>query len=295
MRIDNTHRQWAVVSVVVTVLSFLVYFIGQRFYYGNFGHTPLGITLGVIGFGMMIFAGLLSVRKRFRIARIGRTQFWMRGHLWLGLIAYPVILFHAGLSFGRGSLTFSLMVLFTVVILSGLFGAVLQHYVPRMMTGQVGMETIYDEIPRVCGQLETEAHHIVDELCGAVVAKGAIEAAGGGAAVVTVLDLDVDAKKEMDEFYQQQMLPYLRTLGGKGCQLTDPMRAKAMFVNLKMLMPEEAHPGVDDLENICDEKRQLDRQAKMHRWLHGWLLVHLPISYALLILGLIHAIGALRY
>jgi hypothetical protein len=33
----------------------------------------------------------------------------------------------------------------------------------------------------------------------------------------------------------------------------------------------------------------------MHKLLHGWLLVHIPASYALLLLGAIHAVVALRY
>jgi len=36
-------------------------------------------------------------------------------------------------------------------------------------------------------------------------------------------------------------------------------------------------------------------QERLHRWLHGWLLVHIPISLALVILGVVHAVVALRY
>jgi len=49
------------------------------------------------------------------------------------------------------------------------------------------------------------------------------------------------------------------------------------------------------LEEICEEKRQLDHQIILHRTLHGWLLCHIPLSLALILLGFIHAIGALRY
>jgi hypothetical protein len=52
---------------------------------------------------------------------------------------------------------------------------------------------------------------------------------------------------------------------------------------------------VDDLENICEEKRQLDQQSRLHRILHGWLLVHIPLSYALLLLGAVHAVMALKF
>ena len=55
------------------------------------------------------------------------------------------------------------------------------------------------------------------------------------------------------------------------------------------------HSSVDDLENICEEKRQLDQQSRLHKVLHGWLLVHIPLSYALLVLGAVHAVMALKF
>jgi len=50
-----------------------------------------------------------------------------------------------------------------------------------------------------------------------------------------------------------------------------------------------------DLENICEEEHQLSRQARIYHWLHAWLLVHVPLSIALLVLGAVHAVMALRY
>jgi hypothetical protein len=39
----------------------------------------------------------------------------------------------------------------------------------------------------------------------------------------------------------------------------------------------------------------LDEQRRLHRLLHGWLLIHIPASYALLLLGVAHAVVALTY
>jgi hypothetical protein len=68
-----------------------------------------------------------------------------------------------------------------------------------------------------------------------------------------------------------------------------------MFRQMRVLLPPNLHPAIDDLENICEEKRELDQQSTMHKLLHGWLLVHVPLSYAVLLLGAIHAFIALRY
>ena len=39
----------------------------------------------------------------------------------------------------------------------------------------------------------------------------------------------------------------------------------------------------------------LTRQARLHKVLHVWLLVHIPLSLALLLLSFFHAVIALRY
>jgi hypothetical protein len=60
-------------------------------------------------------------------------------------------------------------------------------------------------------------------------------------------------------------------------------------------MVAPVHGVLDDLENICEEEHQLRRQIRIYVWLHGWLLVHVPLSMALLVLGAVHAVMALRY
>jgi hypothetical protein len=77
--------------------------------------------------------------------------------------------------------------------------------------------------------------------------------------------------------------------------LAEPLRAKGMFQQLRILLPSALHSTIDNLETICEEKRQLDLQRRYHLVLHGWLLVHIPLSYAVLLLGAMHAVMALKY
>jgi hypothetical protein len=77
--------------------------------------------------------------------------------------------------------------------------------------------------------------------------------------------------------------------------LGDSEKAKMAFAGLRTLLPAAAHGALEDMEEICDEARQLVRQEQLHRWLHGWLLVHIPLSLALIVLGAVHAVMALRF
>ena len=314
MRIDRTQRGWAIASVVILVLFTVVYVAyAVNAPSGPRGGSAVGLSFGVIGFGFMIFAALLGARKRVPTWRIGRAQAWMRGHLWLGLLSLPVILFHGGFHFG-GTLTSVLMWLLIITVVSGVFGAALQHYVPRVMTTDVKLETIYDEIGNVRKLLREEADRGVEAICGPLgIAKSAKEdaqraggfsalrtmgTASGGAAVAAAAENVVLTEEEsapLRKFYLSEMRPFLEQPKLRGARLGDADKANGAFSGLRTLMPQAAQAAVQDLEDICDEARQLVRQERLHRLLHGWLLVHIPISLALILLGAVHAVMALRY
>jgi hypothetical protein len=243
----------------------------------------------------MIFAMLLSLRKRFPIWRIGRAQTWMRGHLWLGLLSYPLILFHAGFSAG-GSLTAALMVMLTLLIASGLIGAALQHFIPRVITEQVAMETIYDQITRVRAQLVTEADKL--RLVFSPTLEGLIAPAMSGErrmAAMTLKLVNSKTRNHLTTVYSEQIRPYLASATPRGNALANERECKVLFAQMRTVTPEMLHEVFNDLENICQEKRDLDRQSRYHRLLHGWLLAHVPLAWAVILLGLVHAIVALRY
>src|SRR5713101_1701534 len=129
MIIDQSHRPWSIASAVTLALALIAYIPYALGPVRPSGGSALGLIYGIAGFGAMAVVTLLALRKKFPIWRIGRTQSWMRAHLWLGALSLPLILLHAGFLFGHG-LTSVLMGLFVIVYASGVFGAWLQHTMP---------------------------------------------------------------------------------------------------------------------------------------------------------------------
>jgi hypothetical protein len=298
MRIDRTHEPWAIATTGAFAVSFIGYSIyAQNSVDGPRGGSVMGLIFGSVGFGLMLFATLLSLRKKFPVWRVGRAQTWMRGHLWLGLLSYPIILFHAGFSWG-GPLTRAMMWIFTFVIISGIAGAVLQHFMPRLITQRVPMETIYDQIDRVQAQLLTEADELIASIDESATKLGLYVAAAkvGSAATLPATGTTPEAAiNELRSVYTESIRPFLAERGAYRHPLYARKNAKGMFIRLSKLTPEELKDVIEDLENVCEEKRDLDRQSRMHRGLHAWLFIHLPLSFALIVLGFIHAVWALRY
>jgi hypothetical protein len=292
VRIDRTHRSWLVASLAILGVSLLLYgFYRVPSAAGSMGGTVLGLAFGSAGFAFMIFAALLGARKRVPVYRFGRAQTWMRGHLWLGLVSVPLILFHSGFRYGHG-LTAWLMTLLIVVVVSGLFGAALQHYMPRVMTREVTMETIYEEIGHVRAQLLEEAEELMKQAAGGD-KKAAAE--GGEPDSAAPLVAVMDEAAPLRNFYERELRPFLEKPGTRGSALGDAAQARSAFAQLRTLAPASLHTTIEDLEGICEEERQLTLQSHLHLWLHGWLLLHIPLSLALILLGAIHAVMALRY
>jgi hypothetical protein len=305
--IDRSHRPWFFFSLAALAVAGIGYAIySSMSVRGPSGGSAVGLIYGSVGYALMLFAGLLGLRKKFPIMRVGRTTTWMRGHLWLGLLSFPLILFHAAFSLGAGALTRALMVLFIIVVLSGLLGAILQHFIPRLMTERVQLETIYEQIDSVRVQLLEEAEKIVADLSSAL--EGDLSSIGekqravaasagtrGGLTFASGLGASDRTNDIVREFFRAEVRPFLLQTSSRPGPLADKDQASGMFGQLRVQTPRNLWPKLEDLENLCDEKRGLDRQRRMHHFLHGWLLVHIPLSYALLALGAIHAVFALRY
>lgn len=275
MRIDSTHRPLGVLALVLFVLSLIAYvWYAMAQPGGPRGGTVMGLVFGIAGYFLMVFEALLGARKKVPIWRLGKAQSWMRGHLWLGLLTLPLILFHAGFAM-RGPLTLVLMWLFFIVYASGIYGAALQHYLPTLMMKRVPMETIYEEIPHVREQLRQEADDLVETL--------------------ESMEVEHDDKVRFREAYKARIRPFLEQPAQQGVALADDEKAVVVFDSIRRSVPVELHPTLSDLESICDEERQLNRQRRVYHWMHVWLVIHVPLSIVLVVLGGVHAIVALRY
>lgn len=299
MRIDKTHRPWALATAALLAISTLAYILyALRTPGGARGGTAMGLTFGIAGYALMLYAGLLGARKKVPVWRLGRAQTWMRGHLWLGFLSLFLILFHGGFAF-RGPLTAVLMALFFVVIFSGLVGAAIQHYVPRVMVQSVPMETIYEEIPHVRTQLREEADQLAVSICGSLDGETAAAAAAGASqqqvGVAALVEIEQEDRAHFREVYLRKVRPYLNDPENPAVELRDRRRSSEVFDALRTMLAAPVHGVLDDLESICEEEHQLSRQIRVYQWLHAWLLVHVPLSIVLLVLGGVHAVMALRY
>jgi hypothetical protein len=180
MRIFNrAHVPWFIFVLLATVAAIVLYignFHPQRMpaaihlpayliqkpsEHRSVGGTPLGLLFGAISFAIFIFATLLGARKKVVLWRLGTLQRWMRAHIWLTLLTVPLVLLHSGFRLG-GPMTTLLMALYTVVMVSGIYGLILQHQMPHLMMERLPAETVFEQIPHIRSQLYAAAEKLRD-------------------------------------------------------------------------------------------------------------------------------------
>ena len=238
-----------------------------------------------------------TVPRRFQARRLfGRARWWLWAHVVVGLVGLPAAAAHAGFGFG-GPLTAVTLALFLLVIASGVWGLVLQQWLPEKLLADIPGETVASQADRAMrvyagagpGDRTGAAFRLVEELV-TVPAETAEEVSATHEPAVTG-----PAAVDLQKFRDEVLLPYLWA----GRRSRSPLRARAeagrRFARVREAAPPTARPRVDELEAMADLRRRWDQQARIHGWLHNWLLVHLPLSVAMTGLMLVHAARALKY
>jgi hypothetical protein len=290
------------------------------------GSLP-GLTFGFAAGLICIFEFSLLVRRRlFRARRtilglpLGSAKHWMAAHIWLGVLAVPLVAMHAGFQFG-GWVTFVLAWSFIFVTLSGALGLALQNLLPRLMTEIVGEESVYSQIQVVGKQMASDAIRLASLYGGEPAAvivddspmedpalRRALEkrlpVIGASRHVGTMISLsrqpsvqaaERGSSPELARALDEEVVKYLRTGISPTGWLRSAARAEWYFDDLRRRVPPSARSAVEQLEVMCQRRRQLNLQSWFHVWLHGWLSVHLPLSAALILLLFAHIVGALAY
>jgi len=405
MRIFNrAHAPWFIFVLLATALAAWLYignFAPQNLPAGlrlpdslvqkpsdhrSVGGTPLGLIFGAISLSIFVFAALLGVRKKVVLWRIGNLQRWLRAHIWLTLLTIPLVILHSGFRLG-GPMTTLLVVVYVIVMVSGIYGLALQHQLPRIMKERLPAETVYEQIPHIRAQLFVAATKMRDSLkpnppaktdagapapsptkavtagstpmasttadlstptarakttvgstiTAATVSTPATESAlpQSTAAATTAKPLettsagvadrpssksiaspampqptaaataklaaapapahDPESEAALVEFLEQQILPYLSARRGDRFHLGDSRYSEDLFRLVKLRVAEAYRARVEEIQAWCDERRMLDLQIKLQHWLHGWLFVHAPISFLLIMLTAWHAYVTLFY
>ena len=251
--------------VVFVIAAFVVIVVPARHLEASLREPAL-----VTGYSLFAICGLLSLfnlRKRLSMFPTIAAAAWKRLHLAAGVLAVAVYWIHAETLWPTGAYEQVLALLFYLTALSGVVGFVCQQALPPRLT-QTGTEIIFERIPDEIARLREQAEDTV---------------------------LECTSKLESDtlaRFYIETFQWFFRRPRFLVSHLWGGQQA-AFWVGQQMetarrYLSEKELSYLESLRALAHEKTRLDFHYAAQGLLKLWLLVHVPVSVAMLLVALWH-------
>ena len=236
-------------------------------------HDPAFIT-GFTLLGCVLFLCLYNLRKKLPMIPLGRVATWTHLHILMGWFVAGLFLIHIGFRLPDGDLEVFLAVMFVLVAVSGVVGASISKSYPPRLTRR-GQEVILERIPQLRVRLQQEADDLV---------LASVERTGN---------------RTIADFYTNRIQPfmvgprnqvaYLFGAARSPHKLTHEIDAVCRYLN------DEGQQIIEELAEIVQQKDALDFHQSLQSALLLWLFVHIPLTYGMVLLALLHMVLALAY
>lgn len=271
--VASRRRAFWLLAATIALLA-LAALYGQAMAAGEprHGGTRLGILLGFASLGLISLLLLFAWRKRAYKSRLGTLDGWLQAHLYFGIVALPLVLFHAGFLF-RDKLAVAAFVTLALVVGTGVIGALLYRALPQRLTlveSKVSIAEVGEQLNRLreaMGQL----------------------AAGRSPAFSRI-------HAQIEQGAKPRGLAAWRLLFGAGYA---PGGEEKTFRNLLSMVEEHEREPLRQLLVLARQQRELHYrlrlQLRYRNLLLVWLVIHVPLSFLLLALSLAHAAVAFYY
>ena len=223
---------------------------------------------------LILYLTAYNARKKLAFLPLVSSRAWMRVHSWVGMLAGVVFLLHLRLRVPAGPFEAVLAALFVAVTLSGIAGWWLSRALPERLTS-AGGEVPYERIPAIRRALRERAEALV--------------VAGIPAAGATTL-ADFYATR-LGDFLKgpRNFLPHLvgssRTVNSLLADLGQVQR----------YLSDGEKKSAAELAELLREKDTLDLHWSMQLVLKGWLFVHIPLTYGMLVFIAVHIVLVYAY
>ncbi len=255
------------------------------------GGTWQGYTLGAIGAALILFLLWFGIRKRQYHRTETSLSRWASAHVYLGISLPVVVSLHCGFQFGWNvhTLAYTLMVL---VVLSGFYGLYTYLVYPDAVTTNrngVSRKEMITSIARLDETGLTLAENLGAEIHHQVLRKVEETRLGG----TLWQQLSVAPLKQW-KFAGKFAASEQNSLSVDTLSPEDFLRKYLE----KSKNTAEIHRVVDLLK-VLNERQSMvsrvQRDIRYHALMKCWLLLHVPLSCALLTAVLVHVVSVFFY
>jgi hypothetical protein len=255
------------INLAVVSLAFALFFLeGQR---RDIALHDTQFFSGWALFGCITVMMLLSWRKKVVVLPFGRVRFWLLVHYYVGLLTVAIFVVHTKYELPGSLLHWLLWSLLVLVSLSGLAGAALSKFVPPRLEAQ-DERILFDRIPLFRAQLAEQAESI---------ARDSIQ--DGNTRSIAKLYVDTLSKffagpRNILSHLAASKVPQVRLLG----QLS----------TIERYLDEDGKARLREMSDLVKAKSNLDFHYANSGLLRLWLFIHIPATYALLVVITAHVV-----
>jgi hypothetical protein len=224
---------------------------------------------GWILVGALAVLALYNARKKLPFLPLLDSASWLQLHIYLGLLSIILFLIHTGFGLPNGGFETALWFLFAIVASSGVVGLLLSRLVPERLERH-GERILFERIPdfrtRLSREVEALAIRSVTELSSTAIAN----------------------------YYARRLQPFFRRASNRSAHLIGykaPVQAMVREIGgIKRYLNDAGQQILDDIEARVLAKDNLDYQETWQLVLKGWLFVHIPLTYGLLLVVVLHVL-----
>ncbi|MDE0960578.1 MAG: hypothetical protein OSB09_07335 [Planctomycetota bacterium] len=226
----------------------------------------LAMTSGWFLLGSFLLLCLYGIRKKLPFLPLGKTSTWLMFHLAIGFLSAYFFLEHTDYRLPTGAFEILLWIGFTVLIVSGISGWILMRTIPHPL--RESMHLLPDRI-------QTEVATLIDSADAQIIHS--------------------PSNSEYQKAYLSILRPFLFSRPGffpRGSKQghflpADLIHRYSRHINISQIEPNSVNGKI---HQMVLRKSELDRQLRLHLWMRGWLLIHLPITGVMVILISLHVL-----
>lgn len=253
-------------------LIFLFLFSGWIIWaYARYAPTfpRLAYVSGWALFFLMLILTLYNGRKKLPFLPLGSSEGWLQFHIYAGFLTVTLFLVHIRLRPPSGWFDIILASLYVLVTGSGIAGLFVTRSIPRRLTTRGG-EVLYERIPAIRRRLQEEAETLA--LKSPVASRS-----------TTISDFYA---RHLHEFFDGP-----RNLALHAVEVRRPLNLLLNRINdLNRYLDKTEQETLAKISQLVRQKDGLDYHESLQLMLKGWLFVHIPLTYSLMIFSLMHIV-----
>jgi len=244
-------------------------------------HTAYDVSLyqpaflsGWLLFAIITFLALYNGRKKLSMVPLGTAASWLQWHIYLGFLALLVFALHIDWGIPNGTLELILALFFVAAAGSGMLGLYLSRRYARMLTLRTE-EVVLERVPEFIADLRSQAE--------AVVMESAMKTGSSSIA----------------DFYSSRLSAFFAAPRNMWLHLQGSRRATfELMTDLDVMtryLDDQELVYASQLRALVERKDRLDYAHALQSVLKAWLFVHIPATYGLILLALLHLLLAYSF